>query len=85
VISTYAGGAPPPTPAAGTAASIVPGSLATDAAGNVYSASDNCVFRLGTNGTLTRAVGNSRVGYSGDGGPATGAQLAPSGSLLPGS
>jgi trimeric autotransporter adhesin len=76
VISTYAGGAPPPTPVAGVSASIAaPLSVATDAAGNVYFASDNCVFKLDTNGVLTRVAGNSRVGYSGDGGPATSAQL----------
>jgi hypothetical protein len=61
VISTYAG----------VSASICPPSgIATDVAGNVYIASDNCVFKLDTNGVLTRAAGNSRGGYSGDGGPA---------------
>jgi trimeric autotransporter adhesin len=76
VISTYAGGAPPPTPAMGTVASIGrPASVAMDTAGNVYLSSDNCVFRLDQRGILTRVAGNSRGGYSGDGGPATNAQL----------
>jgi hypothetical protein len=79
VISTYAGGAPQATPVPGMAVSIgwPKGDVATDAAGNVYFASDNCVFKLDTNGFLTRVAGNSRVGFSGDGGPATGAQLNP--------
>jgi uncharacterized protein (TIGR03437 family) len=75
-ISTYAGGAPPPTPAAGTSLSIgSPQGVATDAAGNVYFASGHCVFKLDTGGVLTRVAGNCREGYSGDGGPATSAQL----------
>jgi hypothetical protein len=45
VISTYAGGAPPPTPAPGTATGIEsPLGVATDAAGNVYFASDDCAL-----------------------------------------
>src|SRR6266566_3976315 len=77
VISTIAGGAPPPTPVAGVNADIGPtNAVATDATGNVYfSISDNCVFRLDRNGVVTRVAGNSRVGYSGDGGPAIEAQM----------
>src|SRR3989442_1962338 len=77
VISTIAGGAPPPTPIAAVNASIgLTYGVATDAAGNVYFTSDNCVFRLEQqNGVLTRVAGNSRAGYSGDGGPAINAQL----------
>src|SRR5438874_1596166 len=71
------GGAPPPTPLAAVNASIGPIlGVATDEAGNVYFSSDNCVFRLEQqNGVLTRVAGNSRAGYSGDGGPAINAQL----------
>src|SRR2546428_8176287 len=77
VISTFAGGAPPPTPIAAVNASIGRTSgVATDTAGNVYFSSDNCVFRLEQNGVLTRVAGNSRAGYSGDGGPAIDAQLS---------
>src|SRR3989454_4287472 len=77
VISTFAGGAPPPTPIAAVNASIGRTSgVATDTAGNVYFSSDNCVFRLEQNGVLTRVAGNSRAGYSGDGGPAINAQLS---------
>jgi trimeric autotransporter adhesin len=84
-IRTYAGGVPPPTPVAGISASIgAPSGVATDAAGNVYFASyDDCVFKLETDGVLTLVAGNSRAGYSGDGGPATRAQLnGPSGVAL---
>src|SRR5262249_52826914 len=78
VISTIAGGAPPPTPVAGVNADIGPTyAVATDVIGNVYfSISDNSVFRLDPNGMVTRVAGNSRVGYSGDGGPAINAQLS---------
>jgi uncharacterized protein (TIGR03437 family) len=75
LISTYAGGAPP-TPAPGLSMSI--GGIqfvAADAAGNAYFPSINCVFKLDRNGVVTRVAGNSQGGYSGDGGPATSAQL----------
>ena len=77
VISTIAGGAPPPTPAAALTVSIgAPSGVATDSAGNVYFLSLNCVFKLDKDGDATRVAGYSRAGYSGDGGPATSAQLA---------
>ncbi|MGD0668821.1 MAG: hypothetical protein ABSB23_14775 [Bryobacteraceae bacterium] len=75
-ISTVAGGAPPTTPA--TAASTAIGTVrrvATDASGNVYFSSGHAVFKISSGGTLTLAAGNSRPGFSGDGGPATAAQL----------
>src|SRR5213593_4017849 len=76
VISTIAGGAPPPTPVAAVNANIGPTyAVATDAPGNVYFISDDCVFKLDQNGVLTRVAGDSRAGYSGDGGPAINAQL----------
>ena len=76
VISTYAGGAPPPTPIAALNASVgLPQSVATDANGNLYFVSLNCVFKVDPSGTLTRIAGNSRAGYSGDNGPAVNAQL----------
>src|SRR5712692_145028 len=83
-ISTYAGGAPPPTPAPAVAGSIgIPLGVATDARGNVYFASidlnsvsrGSSVLRLDQSGVLTRIAGNSRPGYSGDGGTATSARL----------
>src|SRR5450631_383672 len=76
VISTIAGGAPPPTPAVARSASIGdPTRLATDAAGNVYFGSLHSVFKVDAGGTLTRFAGNARAGNSGDGGPAAAAQL----------
>jgi uncharacterized protein (TIGR03437 family) len=77
VISTIAGGAPPPTPAVARSASIGdPTRLATDAAGNVYFGSLHSVFKVDAGGTLTRVAGNGRTGNSGDGGPAAAAQLS---------
>jgi uncharacterized protein (TIGR03437 family) len=75
-ISTVAGGAPPttPAPAASTAIGTV-SRVTTDAAGNVYFSSGHAVFKITPGGTLTLAAGNSRPGFSGDGGPATAAQL----------
>jgi len=80
-VSTVAGGAPPFTPVAAKNISIgLPTRVATDAAGNLYFTSLNCVFRVDASGLLTRIAGNSRAGFSGDGGPAIQAQLnAPSG------
>ncbi len=78
VISTYAGGAPPPTPARGLGVPIgqVEG-VATDPAGNVYFVSSTLqtVFKLDPKGVLTRVAGTSRSGFSGDGGPAMSAAL----------
>ncbi len=75
-ISTVAGGVPPPATAAPTTASIgKPEGVAVDAAGNVYFSAGYCVLKLSTSGVLTVVAGNSRRGYSGDGGPATSAQL----------
>jgi sugar lactone lactonase YvrE len=75
VISTVAGGVPPPTPILGVDLATTPYGVATDAVGNVYFTSDNCVFKLDQTGIVTRVAGNSRRGYSGDGGLATSAQL----------
>ena len=75
-ISTIAGGAPPPTPQASTSTSIgQPRNVAVDSAGNLYFSSSNTVFKQSATGTLTLIAGNSRAGYSGDGGPAINAQL----------
>jgi sugar lactone lactonase YvrE len=76
IISTYAGGAPaPPTAAL---------SLSADGRGNVYfvdglgfagPARSNSVFRIDASGSITRIAGNSRTGFSGDGGPGASASL----------
>jgi uncharacterized protein (TIGR03437 family) len=76
VISTLTGGVLPPTPARGVDLPVGNlQSVAADAVGNVYFSSLNSVFRVDPNGALTHVAGNSRSGYSGDGGPATSAQL----------
>jgi sugar lactone lactonase YvrE len=78
VISTAAGGAPPPTPVGALGASVgAPQGVATDFAGNIYFSSNalNSVFKLDANGVMTRVAGNGRPGYSGDSGPATSAEL----------
>src|SRR6266550_579388 len=76
VISTFAGGAPPPTPAKGVNLSIgSPQGIAIDTEGNAYFTSLNCVFKQDPNGVVTRIAGTTRPGYSGDGGPATSAEL----------
>jgi sugar lactone lactonase YvrE len=75
-ISTIAGGFPPPTPVTALNAPIgTPGAVTSDVSGNLYFIAFDCVLRLDVNGTLTQVAGNSRIGFSGDGGPATSAQL----------
>jgi sugar lactone lactonase YvrE len=50
--------------------------LAVDAAGNLYIAdTGNDRIRKESNGTITTVAGNGTEGYTGDGGPATSAQL----------
>src|ERR1035441_6167157 len=80
-ISTVAGGAPPATPAAAASISLgQPGRVAVDAPGNLYFSASNCVFKIDAHGTVTLVAGNSRAGFSGDGGLAVNAQLnAPQG------
>lgn len=76
VISTQAGGTPPPTPVAALTASIgTPSVVAVNGAGQTYFESLNCIFRIETNGALTRVAGNGRPGFSGDGGSALTAQI----------
>lgn len=60
-----------------------PGSVATDALGNVYFSSPNVIYKLAPDGTLAHFAGvmapaNPDIygGYSGDGGPATLAELS---------
>ena len=75
-ISTIAGGAPPATPVAALGTSIgTPRRVAIDKAGNLYFSSLNSVFRVDSTGVLTLIAGNSRPGYTGDGGPAISATM----------
>src|SRR5579863_3481724 len=75
-VSTVAGGSPAPATAAATSLALgVLGRVATDPAGNVYFSALHSVYKLDSSGTVTRVAGNGRPGFSGDGGPATRAQL----------
>jgi uncharacterized protein (TIGR03437 family) len=82
-ISTVAGGAPPAAPVTALSASIgQPRKLAISGS-NLYFSSGNSVFKIDASGALTLIAGNSRAGFSGDGGPAVNAQLnAPQGIAL---
>jgi len=84
LITTVAGnGIPGSSGDAGLAisAQLSPRAVAVDATGNLYIAdSTHNVVRVVSNGVITTLAGNGTAGFSGDGGPATGAQLnAPSG------
>lgn len=54
-----------------------PYGMAIDKWGNIYIAdvNNNCVRMIDTSGTITTIAGNGTAGYSGDGGPATAAEL----------
>jgi sugar lactone lactonase YvrE len=52
-----------------------PSAITTDAQGNVYFSGLHVVYRLDTNGVLTRIAGNGTPGFAGDGGRATAALL----------
>ena len=75
-ISTFAGGGLPGN-IPGTSASLYgPQAIAVDGAGNVFVADGGDVLRLdAAKGVLTLVAGNGTLGYSGDNGLATSAQL----------
>lgn len=75
-ITTVAGGGPNNLTALNASIGY-PGSVALDAAGNIYIADSysNHIFKVDTTGNLTVVAGNGTPGYSGDGGPATSAAL----------
>ena len=59
---------------------LIPESLATDAGGNLYIAEYYGIRKVTPAGVITTVAGNGISGFSGDGGPATSAQLTyPSG------
>ncbi len=83
IITTYVG---PGSPVVGTQATTqpidYPSSVAPDGAGGFYVASNsqNRVYRVAADGRLNVVAGSGSNGFSGDGGPATSAQLdSPSG------
>jgi uncharacterized protein (TIGR03437 family) len=60
-----------------TSASLGPWGVAVDAAGNLYIAdySNSRIRKVSPSGIISTAAGNGTRGFSGDGGPATGASL----------
>ena len=58
-----------------------PQQLARDVSGNIYICDSERVFRLDTNGRLVAIAGTGVPGFSGDGGPATAAQLFEAGQI----
>ena len=76
VVSTFAGGSPPPTPNAATTFSLgIPSRIALDPSGNFYFGADNMILKVDRSGSLTVVAGTARPGCTGDGGPAVNAQL----------
>jgi sugar lactone lactonase YvrE len=79
-ISTYAGTGTPGFSGDGgpaTAAQLrYPTSVAVDPAGNLYITDNNRIRKVTPGGTISTYAGTGGVGFSGDGGPATAAQLA---------
>lgn len=61
-----------------TAASFHPWCVSLDSAGNLYISDwlNNVVRKVTVNGAISTVAGNGTLGYSGDGGAATSAQLA---------
>jgi hypothetical protein len=59
-----------------TAAQIAPSGVGVDLAGDLYIADADNRVRMVSNGIITTIAGNGTLGFSGDNGPATNAQLA---------
>jgi hypothetical protein len=55
----------------------IPSDMAVDAAGNIYvvDRGNNVVRKVDPSGVITTLAGNGTMGYAGDGGPATAAEL----------
>jgi hypothetical protein len=81
IITTIAGNGTPGCSGDGGPASAaqlsIPAGLAIDAAGNIYVVNGGChsVRKINTSGIITTIAGSGVWGFSGDGGPATAAQL----------
>ena len=76
-ISTIAGSLAP-IPSSGPALGAwtgMPSAVLPDGKGNVYYTGLNCIFKINSQGILSRIAGTGVGGYSGDGGPAALAQL----------
>jgi hypothetical protein len=80
IISTYAGGGTGlGSSGPATAAGISAGGLCTDNSGNLYiSDGARYVYKVDAYGLISIYAGNMVSGHTGDGGPATAAQICPS-------
>ena len=77
IISTYAGGGTSATSGVGLLqAKMSPLSLVFNSAGDLIVGEPGLILSLSTSGTVTTLAGTGVVGYSGDGGPATAAEVA---------
>ena len=75
-VSTFAGGGLPVNIPAPSAAIGAISAVAVDSSGNLYFPSGNSILRMdASTRILTAVAGNGTAGFSGDGGPATAAQL----------
>src|SRR5271157_2889064 len=74
-ITTVAGGGPSSVPL--SAAIYNPDAVFKDASGNLYIAATgaNAIYKIDSTGKLTTVAGTGTAGFSGEGGPATSAQL----------
>jgi len=82
IISTVAGGGTTPGVGDGspaTSVQIFPQGVATDRAGNLYIAAGATIRKVNAAGILSTVAGGISPGFSGDGGPATSAQIFPTG------
>ena len=64
-------------PATGTGITPVDG-IAIDNTGNVFYIDYNCIRKIDVSGIITTYAGTGTAGYTGDGGPATAAEIGPS-------
>ncbi|HWC98638.1 MAG TPA: IPT/TIG domain-containing protein [Candidatus Sulfopaludibacter sp.] len=75
-ITTIAGGGGATTDGGpATGASLFPGSVSVDAAGNLYIAQGASIRKVNTSGVISTIAGGPFPGYSGDGGPALAATM----------
>jgi uncharacterized protein (TIGR03437 family) len=70
-VSGYSGDGGP----AANAQLFVVQAVAVDASGNIFISDETRLRRVTPDGTITTVAGNGTLGYSGDGGPATSAQI----------
>lgn len=80
IITTVAGGGPLDGPAA-TSAVGFPLAIATDPNGDIFFSDDyhDLIRKIDTKGNISTSAGTGTPGYSGDGGPATVANIFPEG------